>query len=167
MWSHRLPINRAMSENVIRVLIVDDDEDLRATLTDFISRMGVRVSAECNIADAQRTLRQESAPFDIVLADLKMPGGSGMDILKAAHARSSETLVSIITGYSSLEAALEAIRLGAYDYITKPFTLDEIGVQVRNMIARVSLAKENARLSIGLQEAYAEMDRLQKSLCSR
>jgi ActR/RegA family two-component response regulator len=51
-----------------------------------------------------------------------------MDVLKAAHARSSETLVRIVTGYASQETAIEAIRLGAYDYITKPFTLDEIGV---------------------------------------
>lgn len=150
-----------MGEMNIRVLIVDDDEDMRATMTDFISRLGVRVSAVGNIAEAERSLRSENPPFDLVLADLKLPGGSGMDVLKAAHARHPETLVTIVTGYASLETAIEAIRLGAYDYITKPFTLDEIGVQVRNMIARVSLSKENAHLSIRLQQLYEQVNQLQ------
>jgi uncharacterized protein (UPF0335 family) len=81
--------------------------------------------------------------------------------LKSAHSRSVETLVTIITGYASLETAIDAIRLGAYDYITKPFSLDEIGVQVRNMISRVSLAKENARLSLRLQELFQQVNRVQ------
>jgi DNA-binding NtrC family response regulator len=150
-----------MSENNIRVLVVDDDEDMRVTLMDFISQLGVKVSTVANLAEAERALRTGSTPFDLVLTDLKLPGGSGIDVLKAARARSPETLVTIVTGYASLETAIEAIRLGAYDYITKPFTLDEIGVQVRNMIARVSLAKENAHLSIRLQQLYEEVNRLQ------
>lgn len=161
-----LPIHRMMSDNGIRVLIVDDDKDMRATLTDFISRLGVKVSTAANVADAQFALRTENPSFDLVLTDLRLPGGSGMDVVKAAHSRSTETLVTIITGYASLETAIEAIRLGAYDYITKPFTLDEIGVQVRNMIARVSLAKENARLSLRLQELYQEVNRLQNERLS-
>lgn len=145
----------------IRVLVVDDDEDMRVTLTDFISRLGIKVSAAGGIADAEKALRGENPPFDMVMTDLRLPGGSGMDVLRAAHARCSETLVTIVTGYASLETAIEAIRLGAYDYITKPFTLDEIGVHVRNMIARVSLAKENAHLSIRLQQLYEQVNRLQ------
>ncbi len=141
--------------------MVDDDEDMRATLMDFISRLGVKVTTAGNIADAERALRGENPPFDMVMTDLRLPGGSGMDVLKAAHARSSETLVTIVTGYASLETAIEAIRLGAHDYITKPFTLDEIGVHVRNMIARVSLAKENAHLSIRLQQLFEQVNRLQ------
>jgi DNA-binding response OmpR family regulator len=84
-----------------------------------------------------------------------------MDVVKAIRARAPESLVTIVTGYASLETAIEAIRLGAYDYITKPFSLDEIGVQVRNMIERVSLSKENARLSVRLQEVYQQIDHLQ------
>jgi YesN/AraC family two-component response regulator len=90
-----------------------------------------------------------------------LPDGSGLDIVKAAHARNPGSLVTIITGFASLNTAIEAIRLGAYDYITKPFSLDEIGVQVRNMMERISLAKENARLSIRLQELYEQVRRLQ------
>jgi ActR/RegA family two-component response regulator len=151
-----------MAQNELKVLIVDDDEDMRATLTDFItSKMGVKVRTAAEVTEAKRLLQSETPPFDLVLADLKLPGGTGLDVLKAAHARSSDTLITIITGYASLETAIEAIRLGAYDYMTKPFSLDEIGVHVRNMIERVSLSKENARLSLRLQELYEQVHRLQ------
>jgi DNA-binding NtrC family response regulator len=150
-----------MAQTEIKVLIVDDDEDMRATLMDFISRMSARVKTAADVSDAKRALMLESSPFELVLTDLKLPGGSGLDVVKAAHARSTQTLVTIITGFASLETAIEAVRLGAYDYITKPFSLDEIGVQVRNMMERVSLSKENSRLSLRLQELYEQLNRLQ------
>jgi DNA-binding NtrC family response regulator len=145
----------------ISVLVVDDDADLRSALTEYISKMGVRVRTAGNLAEAQKLLQTEAVPFDLVLCDLKIPGGSGMDVLRAAHTRSPESLVTIITGYASIETAIEAIRLGAYNYITKPFSLSEIGVQVRNMIERVTLSKENARLSVRLQELYQQVNRAQ------
>ncbi len=150
-----------MTQSDLRVLVVDDEEDMRATLSDYISGMGLKIKTAMDVPDSQRLLRVESPPFDIVLADLKLPGGSGLDILKTALARSRDTLVSIITGYASLETAIEAIRLGAYDYITKPFSLDEIGIKVRNMAERISLSKENARLSLRLQELLEQVSRLQ------
>ncbi len=150
-----------MGSSDIRVLVVDDDVDLRAALTEYISKMGVKVRTAGNVSDAQNLLQTESLPFDLVLTDLKIPGGTGMDVLRAAHTRSLESLVTIITGYASMETAIEAIRLGAYNYITKPFSLNEIGVQVRNMIERVTLSKENARLSIRLQELYQQVNRVQ------
>jgi DNA-binding NtrC family response regulator len=150
-----------MAETTVQVLVIDDDEDMRATLATFIGRMGVRVRTACDLAEARQALRSEISAFDVVLTDLKLPGGSGLDIVRAAHERNRDCLVTIVTGYGSLETAIEAIRLGAYDYITKPFSLDEIGVQVRNMIDRVALTKENARLSVRLQELYEELNRLQ------
>lgn len=144
-----------------RILLVDDDEALRVTLVDFISRLGVMVRAVGTMSEAAAAIRADVQPFDIILTDLRLPDGNGLDVVRAAHARSTETLVSILTGFASLETAIGAIRLGAYDYITKPFSLDEIGVQVRNMIGRVSLSKENARLSLLLQELYAQVHRLQ------
>ena len=150
-----------MAPTEFRVLIVDDDEDMRATLSDFIGGMGLKVATAADVTEAESLLVTEIPPFDMVLADLKLPGGTGLDILKAAHARSPETLVTIVTGYASLETAIEAIHLGAYDYITKPFSLEEIGVQIRNMVERVSLAKENARLSLRLQELFEQLNQLQ------
>jgi two-component system response regulator PilR (NtrC family) len=155
-----------MGSNDIRVLVVDDDNDLRAALTEFISRMGVKVRTAGNVADAQRLLQTEPVPFDLVLTDLKLPGGSGTDVLRAAHARNVDSLVTIITGYASMESAIEAIRLGAYNYVTKPFSFNDIAVQVRNMVERVSLSKENARLSLRLQELYRQVNRDQNDLAS-
>jgi DNA-binding NtrC family response regulator len=150
-----------MSSSDLRVLVVDDDVDLREALTEYISRMGVKVRTAGSVAEAQNFLRSEPIPFDLVLTDLKIPGGSGMDVLRAANSRNPDSLVTIITGYATIETAIEAIRLGAYDYITKPFSLNEIGVQLRNMIERVTLSKENARLSIRLQELYQQVNRAQ------
>ncbi len=156
-----MPILISMGQTELKVLVVDDDEDMRATLMDFISRMGAKVKTVSDVVDAKRILMSEPAPFDLVLTDLKLPGGSGLDVVKAAHVRSSETLVTIITGFASLETAIEAVRLGAYDYITKPFSLEEIGVQVRNMMERMALTKENSRLSLRLQELCEELSRVQ------
>ena len=156
-----VPISQSMDPAEIKVLLVEDDDEMRIMLGDFISRMGVGIRTARDVPAALRTIQTESPPFNIVMTDLRLPGGTGMDVVKAAHARSPESLVTIVTGYASLETAIEAIRLGAYDYITKPFSLDEIGVQVRNMVERVALSRENARLSIRLQELYRELDQLQ------
>ena len=145
----------------IKVLVVDDDVDLRDALTEYISRMGAKVRTAGNVAEAEHLLQTETTPFDLVLTDLKIPGGSGMDVLKSAHSRSLDSLVTIITGYATMETAIEAIRLGAYNYVTKPFSLNEIGVQVRNMMERVTLSKENAHLSLRLQELYQQLNRAQ------
>jgi DNA-binding NtrC family response regulator len=150
-----------MNPSDLRVLVVDDDVDLREALTEYISKMGVKVRTAGNVIEAQNFLRSEPVAFDLVLTDLKIPGGSGMDVLRAANSRNPDSLVTIITGYASIETAMEAIRLGAYDYITKPFSLNEIGVQLRNMIERLTLSKENARLSIRLQELYQQVHRVQ------
>jgi DNA-binding NtrC family response regulator len=150
-----------MSSIEIRMLVVDDDDDMRATLTDFIGKMGVNVRQAVNLGEARHLLGNEADAFDLVVTDLCLPDGSGLDVVRAAHSRKPDTLVTIVTGYASLDTAIEAIRLGAYDYITKPFTLDQIGVQVRNMVQRILLSKENARLSVRLQELYQEVNRLQ------
>jgi DNA-binding NtrC family response regulator len=150
-----------MASGNIRVLVVDDDADLRAALSDYLLQMDVQVRAAADVVEAQRLIQTEKIPFDLVLTDLKIPGGTGMDVLRAAHTRSSETLVTIITGYGTMETAIEAIRFGAYNYITKPFSLNEIGVQVRNMIERVAISRENARLSLRLQELYKQVNDIQ------
>ena len=150
-----------MGYGKLRALIVDDDMDLRSVLTDYISQMDVAVLTAGSVAEAVRIIQSESIPFELILTDLKIPGGSGMDVLKAAHGRSPNTLVTIITGYATMETAIDAIRLGAHNYIAKPFSLNELGVQVRNMIERVTLSRENEQLSIRLQELYQQVNQIQ------
>jgi len=150
-----------MGNSNIRALIVDDDVDLRAALTDYISQMDVIVRTAGSVGEAVRIIHAEPTPFELILTDLKIPGGSGMDVLKASHSRCPNTLVTIITGYATMETAIDAIRLGAHNYIAKPFSLNELGVQVRNMIERVTLSKENERLSLKLQELYQQVNQIQ------
>jgi DNA-binding NtrC family response regulator len=155
-----------MGTSRIRALVVDDDADLRSALRDYISQMDVGVCTAGSVAEAMRLIQNETIPFELILTDLKIPGGSGMDVLKAAHARSKDTLVAVITGYATLETAIDAIRLGAHSYIAKPFSLNEIGVQVRNMIERVLLSRENARLSLRLQELHKQVNQIQNERTS-
>jgi DNA-binding response OmpR family regulator len=85
MGRSRLPIDAFMSEITVRVLIVDDDDDMTATLMDFISRLGGKVNTVGDVADAQWALRTEVTPFNLVLTNLMLPGGSGMNVLKAGR----------------------------------------------------------------------------------
>jgi DNA-binding NtrC family response regulator len=150
-----------MGTSNICALIVDDDVDLRSALTEYISQMGISVRTAGSVSEAVQIINTEVLPFELILTDLKIPGGSGMDVLKAAHAIDPGTLVTIITGYATMENAIDAIRQGAHNYIAKPFSMNEIGVQVRNMVERVTLSKENARLSVRLQELYQQVNQIQ------
>lgn len=108
-----------------------------------------------NGLDAIQRCREEK--FDLVITDLKMPGASGLEVLKETRKISPDTLVILITGFASLESAIQAIREGAYDYIAKPFKLEEIKIVVRNAWERIRLARENERLIRELQEAYRQL----------
>jgi len=99
--------------------------------------------------------------YDLVLTDLKMGGCDGLAVLKAARARSPRTTVVLMTGYASLDTALEAIRGGAYDYITKPFTLAELEVLLANVTDRIRARREHALLVRELEDAYRLIAALQ------
>ncbi|MBN1571456.1 MAG: response regulator [Acidobacteria bacterium] len=150
-----------MGQSNICALIVDDDVDLRSALMEYIRQMGISVRTAGSVSEAVQIINSEVIPFELILTDLKLPGGSGLDVLNAAHSVDPSTLVTIITGYATMENAIEAIRQGAHNYIAKPFSMNEIGVQVRNMVERVTLSKENARLSVRLQELYQQINQMQ------
>jgi two-component system, NtrC family, response regulator PilR len=150
-----------MDAHGFSVLLVEDDGELRATVGQHLSLMGIRIETVGTVSDALHAIGARPVPFGIVFTDLRLPDGSGIDVLKAARVRSGETLVTVVTGYALLETAVEAIRAGAYDYIAKPLGLNELAVQVRNMIERLSLSRENARLSVTLQGVYEQLNRLQ------
>ena len=107
-----------------RVLIVDDEEVVR------LSHLRSLASAECEIkavGNAQEALSaMEEHPFDVILLDLRMPGADGMAVLKTIKQKWPASEVVIITGYAALDTAKEAMRLGAYDYLSKPLGPDEV-----------------------------------------
>jgi two-component system response regulator PilR (NtrC family) len=127
-----------------RILIVDDERSMRELLSVTLERAGYHVTmADGGTAGVAR-LRDDV--FDVVITDLRMHGTDGMAVLRAARDLAPETVVVVVTAYASTETAVEAMKLGAYDYVTKPFKLDEIRVTLANALERKRLQDENRAL---------------------
>ncbi len=140
---------------VLNVLIVDDDRRMRSVLKSLLTEEGHEVTS---CADGLEAISKCSEiAYDLVISDLMMPGAGGIEVLKACRKGYPETLVVLITGFASLETAIEAIREGAYDYITKPFKMEEMKIVVRNAGEQIRLLRENRRLIAELQEAYEQI----------
>jgi two-component system response regulator PilR (NtrC family) len=128
----------------IRVLVVDDEQSMRDLLSIMLRQAGYDVSVADGGERAIERLKAES--FDLVLTDLRMRKVDGLTVLKAAKEHSPRTVVLVVTAYASTETAVEAMKLGAYDYVTKPFKLDELKVTVANALERRRLQQENLAL---------------------
>jgi two-component system response regulator PilR (NtrC family) len=128
----------------IRVLVVDDEQSMRDLLAIMLRQAGYEVSVADGGETAIEALKAES--FDLVVTDLRMRKVDGMAVLKAAKEHSPRTVVLVVTAYASTETAVEAMKLGAYDYVTKPFKLDELKVTVANALERRRLQEENLAL---------------------
>ena len=128
----------------IRVLVVDDEQSMRDLLAIMLRQAGYDVSVADGGETAIERLKAES--FDLVLTDLRMRKVDGLTVLKAAKEHAPRTVVLVVTAYASTETAVEAMKLGAYDYITKPFKLDELKVTVANALERHRLREENLAL---------------------
>jgi DNA-binding NtrC family response regulator len=136
---------------MFKVLIAEDEEITLNHIGYVLGREGYQVTSVGNGSDALKKLEGES--FDLLIADVKMPGLTGMDLLDAITARGMETEVIIITAYGSIESAVDAMRKGAYDYITKPLELDELLMKILKIQSHKSLKKENAALRASLAPA--------------
>jgi two-component system response regulator PilR (NtrC family) len=139
-----------------KVLVVDDEPALRQVLDIAFRRQGFDVVTAPGARTAIEALRQHPTPFPLILTDLVMPDGSGMDVLSAAKERSQATEIIVMTAHSTVESAIEAMRRGAYDFITKPFSTIEIGAIAQKALEKSSLALEN-------QILRARIERLEPS----
>jgi two-component system response regulator PilR (NtrC family) len=135
---------------VAQILIVDDERSMREFLEILLQREGHEVRACASVADALVAL--EDGDYDLVISDIKMPGGSGLDLLGRVKESSPDSPVILITAHGSTESAVEAMRLGAYDYLTKPCSVDEICLVVAKALEKHDLSNENRRLRRELQE---------------
>lgn len=145
----------------INVLIVDDDKVLCKMLEDMLSEEAkLKVTSANNGLDAIEKIK--GGNFDLILTDLMMPGANGIEVLRTAKEIDEGVHVVIVTGFASLETAVEAVRKGAYDYITKPFKLDEIRIVVQNASERIRLLRQNQALIENLKHAYEELNALKK-----
>jgi two-component system response regulator AtoC len=135
-----------------RILIVDDDESVRVVVQMQLEEAGYEVFTAC---DAKEGLSQadEHAP-SLVITDLKMPGGSGMDLLRNIRAEHPETAVVMITAFGTIQTAVEAMKSGAYDYVTKPIDFDELVLIVNRALEHQELVEEIRTLRSALDEKY-------------
>ena len=134
-----------------KVLVVDDDSDLRLTLCEYLESLNLVVSSARNGSEALATLQSGKQAFDIVLTDLIMPPGpDGLEVLKIARQLNPLSYVVVMTGYSSIETAIESIRCGAFDYLAKPFKLAQIDIVTNRIIEHLVLSSDNRRLSAKL-----------------
>ncbi|NLH49766.1 MAG: response regulator [Myxococcales bacterium] len=143
---------------IMRVLVADDEPMYRTLLEKTIAAEGFDVEVA---VDGQEAIdRLQASEFDIVLTDLAMPRKSGTEVLRAAKKLNKNIIVIIITGFASLDTALAAIKDGVYDYITKPFQIDEIKLTLKNASERVRLEADRASLELKLEQAYETIEDL-------
>lgn len=128
----------------INILIVDDELSMREFLSILLEREGYAVKSAGSAEEALALLG--SSLFDLVISDVQMPGLGGIELLGRIKAMTPETAVLMITAFSEAEQAVEAMKLGAYDYIAKPFKIEEIKLLVANALERQGLRRENTLL---------------------
>jgi len=136
-----------------RILIVDDEKSLVEFLSVLCASEGYRVSTAHSVAEARERLAQETP--DLVLCDMMMPDGNGLDLLREIRAQGDGSAVIMMTAYTSTKSAIDAIKLGAYDYVPKPFDVDELKVVIQRALEKQRLAEENVYLKGELAERYA------------
>jgi len=129
----------------LSILVVDDEESIREGSARILARMGFQVYKASMGSEGLALLKQH--PVSIVLLDLKMPGMDGMEVLGHIQRIDPEILVIIITGYATLETAIEAMKQGAYDFIPKPFEPDQLRIVINRARERIRLAEETERLA--------------------
>ncbi len=133
-------------------LVVDDEPLMRKFLVETLTRMGFAVQHAADGGEALRKIKAET--FDLIFSDIKMPNVSGMDVLRKVRAESPESVVVMMTAYATVESAVEAMKVGAFDYIIKPFSPDQIEMVTRRATERQSLIEENRYLRSEILREY-------------
>ena len=133
------------TENHANILVVDDDEDTRELLREVLCEDGYRVNTSGSGEEAMEIGKCES--FDLIISDMRLgPTLNGLDVLRAYKAVQPESEVILITAFGSMETAIEAVKAGAFDYISKPFKIDEVLLQVHRALENRKLLRENRSL---------------------
>ena len=143
------------------ILVIDDEQSLLDFLSLLMQDEGHRVTTASSVGEAREALADQT--FDIALCDIMMPDGSGMDLLKEIKSSAAETAVIMMTAYSSTKSAIESMKLGAYDYVSKPFDVDELKVVVQKAIEKAKLVDENVYLRKELEQKYASSNIIGRS----
>jgi len=135
-----------------RILVIDDEESIRELLKDFLESKGADVVAVSNGETGLNRLKEEK--FDLFLLDLMMPGMSGLDVLREVASEKIDAPSIVITAHATVQTAVEAMKLGAFDYITKPFNLEEFYISIKRALDVSRLQEENVRLKKELRRKF-------------
>ena len=135
------------------ILIVDDEFDLAASCQKLLDSQGYRTGSAGSGEEALQSVAEEEP--DLVLTDLKMPGAGGMELLRRLREDHPNVQTVMMTAYSTIEDAVEAMRLGAVDFVPKPFTPDHLSIVVSKALEERSLREENRSLRDQLQREYS------------
>src|SRR3954451_7547302 len=138
--------------NIGRILVVEDDESLRRVTRAQLEKCGYDTAVACDVQEALELLEKE--PRDLIITDLNLPGASGMELLKHVRLEYPETTVVVVTAYGTIETAVDSMRAGAYDYITKPVHPDELRALVTRVLERRQLIEEVRALRSTLDQKY-------------
>jgi two-component system response regulator HydG len=130
--------------DLLNLLVVDDERSVRDGCRDVAQSLGFSTFVAENAEHAYKVL--ESQNIDVVLLDLRLPGVSGLEILPQVKSRRPDAEVIVITGYATVQSAVQAMKLGAYDYVTKPFNVEELRLLLERVAAHLRLASENRLL---------------------
>ena len=141
-----------MEDKGYRVLVVDDDPEMCRLLSDVLIEEGFSVLTIGSSLEGSKIIKKEE--FDVIITDLKMEGLKGLDLLEEAKKMAPLTPVIIITAFGTIESAIQAMKMGAYDYITKPFPMDELILTVKKALENRLLKKEVLRLRKEIESRY-------------
>jgi two-component system response regulator PilR (NtrC family) len=136
-----------------RILVVDDEESIREFLEIMLKKEGYEITLAEDGAKAKDVLAKKS--FDMIISDLQMPNTNGIELLKHVKDSSPDTVFMMITAFGTTETAVEAMKMGAYDYITKPFKIDEVRLNIINALRSKNLEVENRSLKKELVKEYS------------
>src|SRR3981189_1135019 len=138
--------------NFLNLLIVDDDRAVREACRAVAQSLGFSPQVAESAEQAYRVLNTRGA--DVILLDLKLPGARGMEALHTIRKHSPEALVIVVTGYGTIQSAVQAMKDGAYDYVTKPFSMDELRLLLERVAAHLKLKTENRVLRETIQPPH-------------
>ena len=136
----------------LSILLVDDEPLMRLSMMDALEAVGCDVRAVPTGTEGIEAIREKT--FDVVITDLRLPGVDGLTVLQTAKGKEPQTEVLVITAHGSVETAVEAMKLGAFDYITKPFQMDELLLIVERVSGMITLRRENQDLKHQLEDKF-------------
>jgi DNA-binding NtrC family response regulator len=143
-------LNEVQMNEPIRILVVDDEDSVRKRCVRLLARQGYSVVGSADASSALEIVQDGSC--DLMLVDIRMPGMDGMELLQKVKLFDSATEIIMMTGYGSVDTAVKAMKCGAYDYLTKPFDVDELLLAVQKVVEKKCLAREITELRSQLRE---------------